>query len=73
MQFNFRDSDYRIKYKARGIAWRGKIGVDVSDCKTTEEAIVKAKLDYIELNVNCLQKCRHMIMVLVVTVLFFLM
>ena len=44
MQFNFRDSDYRIKYKARGIAWRGKIGVDVSDCKTTEEAIVKAKL-----------------------------
>ena len=24
MQFNFRDSDYRIKYKARGIAWRGK-------------------------------------------------
>jgi hypothetical protein len=46
MQFNFRDSDYRIKYKARGIAWRGKIGVDVSDCKTTEEAIVKAKLDY---------------------------
>ena len=34
MQFNFRDSDYRIKYKARGIAWRGKIGVDVSDCKT---------------------------------------
>lgn len=46
MQFNFRDSDYRIKYKARGIAWRGKIGVDVSDCKTTEEAIVKAKLNY---------------------------
>ena len=45
MQFNFRDSDYRIKYKARGIAWRGKIGVDVSDCKTTEEAIVKAKLN----------------------------
>lgn len=73
MQFNFRDSDYRIKYKARGIAWRGKIGVDVSDCKTTEEAIVKAKLDYTVAKCQLSAKCRHMIMVLVVTVLFFLM
>ena len=46
MEFNFRDSSYRSKFKAKGIAWRGKIGVDISDCKTTEEAIVKAKLDY---------------------------
>lgn len=46
MEFNFRDSSYKSKFKAKGIAWRGKIGIDVSDCKTTEEAIVKAKLDY---------------------------
>ena len=38
MTFDFKDSNYRSKFKARGVAWRGKIGIDVSDCKTTEEA-----------------------------------
>ena len=35
MEFNFRDSSYRSKFKAKGIAWRGKIGVDRrSYCKS---------------------------------------
>lgn len=29
MEFNFRDSSYRSKFKAKGIAWRGKIGIDI--------------------------------------------
>lgn len=46
MNFDYINSDYKAKYKTVGIPWRGKIGINISDCKTTEEAIVKAKLDY---------------------------
>lgn len=44
--FNFNDAKTQAKYKTRGIPWKGKMGIDISDCKTMEEAIVKAKLDY---------------------------
>ncbi len=44
--FNFNDAKTQAKYAARGIPWRGKIGIDISDCQSMEEAIVKAKLDY---------------------------
>lgn len=43
--FNF-STEYKSKYKVRGVPFRGKIGVDVSDCKTAEEVITKAGLDY---------------------------
>lgn len=46
MDFNYRDSAYKNKYKTKGIPFRGKIGIDVSDCTSIGEAIKKAKLDY---------------------------
>lgn len=44
--FDLKDSNYRARYKARGIPFKGKIGKDVSDCVTSEEVITKAKLNY---------------------------
>ena len=34
------------KYDAYGLPWGGKIGKDVKDCKTSEEVIKKAGLDF---------------------------
>lgn len=45
MNFDYRNTAY--KYKTGGIPWRGKIGIDISDCTTMSEAIQKAKLNYI--------------------------
>lgn len=44
--FYFKSSAYKNKYSIKGIPFRGEIGIDVSDCKSAEEAVVKAKLDY---------------------------
>lgn len=44
MNFDYRNTAY--KYKTGGIPWRGKIGIDISDCTTMSEAIQKAKLNY---------------------------
>ena len=46
MAFDLRDANYKSKYKVKGIPFRGKMGIDVSDCKTSAEVIEKAKLDY---------------------------
>ena len=46
MAFDLRDANYKSKYKVKGIPFRGKIGIDVSDCKTSAEVIEKAKLNY---------------------------
>lgn len=46
MNFDYKDAAYKNKYKTAGIPWRGKIGIDVSDCTTIADAIHKAKLDY---------------------------
>lgn len=34
------------KYSANGLPWRGKMGIDVKDCTTSEEVIKKAGLDF---------------------------
>ena len=44
--FSLKDNSYVPRYKARGIPFRDKMGIDVSDCSTSEEVMIKAKLDY---------------------------
>lgn len=34
------------KYNAVGLPWGGKLGIDVSDCKTSKEVLEKAKLNW---------------------------
>lgn len=46
MDFGLNNAAYRSKYKAKGIPFRGKMGIDVSDCKTAQEAIEKSRLNY---------------------------
>jgi phage/plasmid-like protein (TIGR03299 family) len=47
MQFA-QPSEYRKGqiYNTKGISWHGKVGIDVSDCESSEEVIKKAKLDF---------------------------
>lgn len=43
---DFKDAKYKARYAAKGIPFAGKVGVKVNDCKTADEVIKKAGLDF---------------------------